>query len=287
MAKNKYPQPPLIGVLGYLGVAYGRVGSWQRAFEMAEQGVELALAEGNPEMVTFAKMQLAFVHADYQEWDQTLKIVDQVFDSKRDLQVLNPSLFMMLALKGRALGHTGKPDQGIDAINTALAWAEHSDYRIFVYLPRLFLVECLLEAGKIHDALRVGKQVLQSARENNNPWAISRANSLMAQANTMLGQPDYTQVEDYLITARNLMRQVRCRPDLARTYLALRKLYDRAGQVAWAVDCHFRAISIFEECGMSRELTKAQGKASRERTGAVVIPNLSLKGPNQGEESGL
>ena len=287
MAKNKYPQPPLIGVLGYLGVAYGRVGSWQRAFEMAEQGVELALTEGNPEMITFARMQLAFVHADYQEWDQTLKIVDQVFDDKKDPQVLNPSLFMLLALKGRALGHTGKPKQGIEAIRTALAWAEQTDYRIFVYLPQLWLVECLLEAGQIHEALRVGEKVLQIAQENNNPWASSHANRLMARANTMLGQPDYPKVEDYLITARNLMRQVRCRPDLARTYLALRKLYDRAGQIAWAVDCHFRAISIFEECGMSKELTIAQGKASRERTGAVVIPNLSLKGPNQGEESGL
>ncbi|MBI4631750.1 MAG: hypothetical protein HY740_08570 [Chloroflexi bacterium] len=77
-----------------------------------------------------------------------------------------------------------------------------------------------------------------------------------------------------------ILRQVRARPELARTYLALRKLYDRAGQIAWAVDCHFRATSIFEELGMSEELRLAQGQAAGDRRGAVVIPNLPLRGPN-------
>ena len=81
----------------------------------------------------------------------------------------------------------------------------------------------------------------------------------------------------------NILRQVRARPDLARTYLSLRRLYDRAGQIAWAVDCHFRATTIFEELGMSLELRHAQGHAAGERKGAVVIPNLGLRGPIEKE----
>lgn len=286
IARNKYPPPPLISVLGYLGVAYGRVGSWRRGFEMAKQGVEQAQSTGISETINFAKMQLAFLHADHQEWEEALSIADQVMHTNES-QVLTPSQFILLAVKGRALGHTGQPEQGIKAIQTALEWAGQTDYRIFVYLPQLYLVECLLEAGRVYDAIATGEMLLQVTQESNNPWAVAQAYILLAQAQSMSRQPDYPQVEDYLIAARNLMRQVRCRPDLARTYLALRKLYDRAGQIAWAVDCHFRATAIFEECGMSKELTTAQGMASRERTGAVVIPNLSLKGPNQGEESPL
>ncbi len=285
MAKNKYPSPPLFGVFGYLGVAYGRVGSWRRGFEMAKQGVELAQSDGIPETISFAKMQLAFLHADKKEWEETLAISNQVIDSTNQFQVLTPSQFILLAVKGRALGHTGEPERGIEAIQTALNWAEQTDYRIFVYLPQLYLVECYLEAGQVQNAIQIGEQILQSTLESSNPWAVAQAYRLLAQAYTMSSQPDYPRVEDYLISARNLLRQVRCRPDLAHTYLALRKLYDRAGQIAWAVDCHFRATSIFEECGMNEELSKAQGMASRERTGAVVIPNLNLKGPNQGEES--
>ncbi len=287
LAKTKYPQPPLISVYGYLGVAYGRVGSWRRGFEMAKEGVRLAVADGNQETITFAKMQLAFLHADYYEWDETLAIVEEVFGADTEPQVSTPSHFMLLALKGRALGHSGKPEQGLEAIRRALNWAQRTDYRIFVYLPQMYLAECLLEAGKVYEGLQMGETVLQDAQESNNPWAVGQAYRIIARAHSKMIRPDYPKMEDELIQARNLMRQVRSRPDLARTYLALRKLYDRAGQIAWAVDCHFRATSIFEECGMSRELTKAQGMASRERTGAVVIPNLTLKGPNQGEDSTL
>jgi len=82
----------------------------------------------------------------------------------------------------------------------------------------------------------------------------------------------------------HLLRQIRARPDLARTYMSLRRLYDRAGQIAWAVDCHFRATTIFDELSMEDELRFAQGQAAGERQGAVVIPNLPLRGPNVPEE---
>jgi hypothetical protein len=62
--------------------------------------------------------------------------------------------------------------------------------------------------------------------------------------------------------------------------LALRRLYDRAGQSAWAVDCHFRATSIFDELNMTEELSLAQGHAAGERKGAVVILDMALKGPD-------
>jgi len=61
-------------------------------------------------------------------------------------------------------------------------------------------------------------------------------------------------MEADLVESRNLLRQIRPRPELIHTYLSLRRLYGRAAQVAWAVDCHLRATSIFEELGMTDEL---------------------------------
>jgi len=284
LANSIFPQMPTNSILGYLGVAYGRVGSWSKAFEMAEKGVALARQEGIQETINFAKMQLAFVNADYQEWDQTLALVDEVIISDNLTEVQTPSQFILFSLKGRALGYLGKPKLGIEAIQSAIDWADKTEYQLFNYLPQLFLIECLLEIGDYQQALEIGEQTLQLSQTQSNPWALGLANILLAQANTISVKPDYSKIEEHLILARNLMRRVRSRPDLARTYLALRRLYDRAGQIAWAVDCHFRATSIFEECGMSKELSRAQGMAARERTGAVVIPNLKLKGPNQGED---
>ena len=95
-----------------------------------------------------------------------------------------------------------------------------------------------------------------------------------------LNRPNWLQVEADLIEAMSLFRQIRARPDLARTYLSLRRLYDRAGQTAWAVDCHFRATTIFDELGMDEELRLTQGQAARDRRGAVVISDMPLRGPN-------
>jgi ATPase subunit of ABC transporter with duplicated ATPase domains len=90
---------------------------------------------------------------------------------------------------------------------------------------------------------------------------------------------DWGQVENYLIESLNLLRQVRARPDLARTYLALRRLYDRVGQMAWAVDCHFRATSIFEDLGMNEELAQALGQQAGGEQRRAAMAGVALRGP--------
>ncbi|HEY5669146.1 MAG TPA: hypothetical protein VIS10_04055, partial [Anaerolineales bacterium] len=126
---------------------------------------------------------------------------------------------------------------------------------------------------------------LQQAREAGNRWAVGVLLRILAESLFRKPYPDWSLIEKYLIESMNLLRQVRARPELARTYLALRRLYDRAGQIAWAVDCHFRATSIFEELGMTDELRLAQGQAAGERRGAVVVSDMRLIGPNAGQES--
>jgi DNA-binding SARP family transcriptional activator len=299
------PPPDLSSVLGYLGVAYSRVGSWSRALESARRGVALAerLAaqapalegEATSQAVAFARMQLAFVHTDYHDWKNSLEILETIphpleqaepgnFENEKDNPIsMTPLGFMLLGLRGLALAHLGQPRQGIQAIRPALAWAERAGHRVFHYLPRMFLSQALLLAGEHASALAEIRLALEQARLGGNRWAVGVALRLLAEVQWRTPAPDWSQVENCLIESMQVLRQVRARPDLARTYLALRRLYDRAGQIAWAVDCHFRATSIFEELGMSEELRQAQGQAARDRRGAVVIPGLALKGPNVAE----
>ncbi len=289
-------------VLGYLGIAYARVGSWSRAFEAARSGVSLAeraaerdsgaRSDALSQAISFARMQLAFVHADYRDWANCLEILvsaPELLDSSNPAlnpaegengDSLTPLGFMLRGLRGLVLAHLGEPRKGIETIQPALLWAEHTDYRVFHYLPRLYLADCLLQASEIYSARREAEKALDSARTVGNRWATGVANRLLGEIMGRLPNPDWVLIESYLIQSMGLLRQVRARPDLARTYLALRRLYDRAGQIAWAVDCHFRATSIFEELGMAEELRQAQGRAAGERHGAVVIPGIALKGPN-------
>lgn len=296
------PQPPadLPIVLGYLGVAYSRVGSWSRALDAARSGLAMAEAtagSGLAQPAAFARMQLGFVYAGSYDWQSCQEILQEVpdpLDSSRgesrgaaegDEELsLTPLGFMLLGLRGLVLAHLERPGEGIRVIRPALAWADRSNYRVFHYLPRQYLAEALLLDGQLSESLVEVERALEQARLAGNRWAAGVCLRLLAEVLTRQPAPNWPRIESCLIESMQLLRQVRARPDLARTYLALRRLYDRAGQIAWAVDCHFRATSIFEELGMADELRQAQGQAARERRGARVIPGLALKGPNVGDE---
>ncbi len=293
-------------ILGYLGVAYNRVGSWKRALQVAQRGVDLAKqaqtdsdANTQPETVfmtqalDFARMQLAFIYADHRDWQNCsllLQIISEssanpppyYWDTKEpeNGNDLTPLGFMLLGLRGRTLAHLGRPDEGAKMILRALDWAERSDYRVFHYLPRIFLAETLLIKTDYVSAQVEIEKSLEQARAAGNRWAVGVSLRLLAEILSRQTDPNWTFVENNLIESMDILRQVRALPDLARTYLALRRLYDRAGQIAWAVDCHFRAVSIFEQLEMVNELRQAQGQAAYDRRGSVVIPGLTLRGPN-------
>jgi DNA-binding SARP family transcriptional activator len=272
-------------VLGYLGVAYARVGAWERAFLSARRGLELALQMHGEEHPTtfFARMQWGMVHADRHDWEETLRILSPIPDLPFD--TLTPPTYMALSLRGYALAHRGEVERGIEILRLTNAWAERQQHRIFHYLPRLFLAESLLLAGHWKEAKEEAGQALQEAEKAGNRWAKGIALRLLAEIEMRHPGPVWEQVEALLLESMQGLRQIRARPDLARTYLTLRRLYDRAGQIAWAVDCHFRATTIFEELGMIEELREAQGQAAYERKGAVVIPGLPLRGPNWQQEA--
>ncbi|GAB4485539.1 MAG: hypothetical protein OHK0031_09630 [Anaerolineales bacterium] len=284
--ENAPVRPPddLPIVLGYLGVAYARVGALERAQTSAARG--LALAEekaasgGAASSVLFARMQQAMVQASLHEWQPCLQTLESLPQTPAEEEI-TPALYMALSLRGYALAQSGLPAEGIADLQSAVTWAERRRYRVFDYLPRLFLAESLLLAGQLDAAQSQTLRALEDAQKAENRWAQAIGQRLLAESLSRQPMPDWAQVEANLIQSMRTLRQLRARPDLAWTYLALRRLYDRAGQIAWAVDCHFRATTIFEELGMNEALRAAQGQARHERRGAVVFHNLPLIGPNQ------
>ncbi len=287
------PPPDLPIVLGYLGVAYARVGSWQRGHDVAQRGVALAkrfapLESGSfgsgQNIHVFALMQHAFVHAEYHDWNTCLRLLEETPDPLEQEGEFTPLGFMLLGLRGHALAQSGQPAEGLRRLIPAVQWAQRTKYRVFAYLPMMFLAHALLLDGQLGAARSQAEYALDVTRQAGNRWAAGVSARLLAEILSRQPHPDWMQVEALLIESMQTLREVRARPELARTYLALRRLYDRAGQMAWAVDCHFRATTIFEELGMSDELQAAQGQPGGERTGAAVILDMPLRGPNPVED---
>jgi hypothetical protein len=269
-------------VLGYQGIAYSRVGAWETAYQSARRGLELAEARSmgtTGPSATFARMQLAMIQAGNHSWQACLQTLEPLLPLMEP-GTITPPLYMALSLRGLAQSHLGKTKDGIASLQLACAWATENHYRVFDYLPRLFLAESLLLDGQIDRARAEVERELADARQSGDRWATGVGLKLTADIRIRQAEPAWMEIENLLVESMRLLRQVRARADLARTYLSMRRLYDRAGQIAWAVDCHFRATTIFDELGMAEELRQAQGQAGGERRGAAVIPNLPLKGPN-------
>jgi DNA-binding SARP family transcriptional activator len=276
----------LMVVYGYLGVAYARVGSWQRALDAAGHGVELAKEQGIDSTLSFAIAPLAYVYAAQRKWELCARTLDSAPDLLAQTYEFTPLLFILAALRGYVYAHLGEAERGVEIIRKTLHWAKENNYRVFHYLPRIFLAESLLFAKKNALAEQEAQIALADARKSGNRWAVGVTLRILAEIKSLDVKPNWLKVEEHLRESLRILRRIRARPDLARTYLALRRLYDRAGQTAWAVDCHFRATSIFDELKMTEELHLAQGRAAGERKGAVVILNMALKGPDavEGDE---
>ncbi len=271
------PPPDLPAIYGYLAVAYARVGAWRRAFDAARRGLELAESAGSASAIAMAKMNLAFVYAERRHWAGCLDTAQQVTDHCPEIGFAS-YCFMAKSLHGRALAQLGQPDAGANIIRDVLHQAETANYRLFTHVSHLFLVETLISANQPRRALHHLTQTDRIIAEADDRWAKATAACLRAEALSLLPNPDWTAVESHLIEASIILRQIRARPDLARVYLLLRRLYDRAGQSAWAIDCHFRATTIFDELGMLDELQRAQGDAGGDRTETTVIPSSALRG---------
>lgn len=288
-AASPLPAPELPVVLGYLGVAYARVGALERAFASAQRGLNLAKqatpASGGG-METFARMQQAMTQASLRQWEECIESLAPLKEVPAP-EEWTPALYMAFSLRGYARAQTGQPALGLADLRAAIAWAERRGYRVFAYLPRLFLAEALTLAGQPQEAYEQASLGLEQARESGNRWAEAFAQRLLADAAAHLPSPDWRRVESSLLASMQIFRQIRARPDLAWTYLALRRLYDRAGQIAWAVDCHFRATTIFDELGMNEALRDAQGRPGGEHRPGAVLSNLPLQGPNAAENPDL
>ncbi len=265
-------------VWSYLGVARARVGRWEQAFDAARRAVHLAESRRSPSHMAMAYMHLAFIQAERRQWAAAIETARRSLDLTEGLG-FTPVYFMAQAIHAYAEGHLGPLERAEKALNDVLSLAEQERFRVLVHLIPYFLASVYLHHRRFGDALREARVAVSKAEAAGDRWATAVALRVESDAMSALPHPDWPAVEERLVRSVTILRQVRGRPELARSYLSLRRLYDRAARMAWAVDCHFRALSIFEELNMVEELRAAQGQAGlrdRPAQGAISAP---LAGP--------
>ncbi len=271
--------PRQVVVWSYLGVAWARLGHWPQAFEAAQRAVTLANAQPSASNQALALLHRAFVLAERRHWAQAEAVAQEALERVSDLP-FTPVYFMARAVWAYARGMMGQAEEALQVVREVLAEAERERHRVLIYLPHYFMAHICYHHRMYAEALGAAREALALAQQAGDRWAVAVALRLEADAMSALPHPDWPGVEERLVRSVTILRQVRARPDLARTYLSLRRLYDRAARVAWAVDCHFRAVTLFEELGMVEELRAAQGQARRSPRPTQSALTAALAGPS-------
>ncbi len=265
-------------VWSYLAVAWARVGQWLHAFEAAQRAVQVAESHHSPSSLAVAYMHLAFVQAERRYWTPAAENAQRGLELTAGL-TFTPVHFMAQAVYAYARGHLGSLEEAVQLLENILEEARRENYRVLVYLPHYFLGMVYYHHRAYREALQHARHALTLARAAGDRWAQAVALRLEADTLSALPHPDWQAIEDRLVRSVTILRQVRARPDLARSYLSLRRLYDRAARMAWAVDCHFRALRIFEELGMVEELRSAQGTSDQHTETSRTALTAPLAGP--------
>lgn len=265
-------------VWSYLGVARARVGHWEQAFDAARRAVHLAESRRSPSHMAMAYMHLAFIQAERRQWTAAVETARRSLDLTEGLG-FTPVFFMAQAIHAYATGHLATLEPAEKALKDILALAEQERFRVLVHLVPYFLASVYFHHQRFREALREARVAVSQAEAVGDRWAAAVALRLEGDAMSALPHPDWPAVEERLVRSVTILRQVRGRPELARSYLSLRRLYDRAARMAWAVDCHFRALSIFEELNMVEELRAAQGQAGMKTRPAKAAISAPLAGP--------
>lgn len=265
-------------VWSYLAVAWARVGHWEQAFDAAHRAIHLAESRHSPSHVAMAYMHLGFIQAERHRWAAAVETTRHSLELTEGIG-FTPVYFMARSVHAYALGHVGPLEPAERGLQEIITLAEQERYRVLVHLVPYFLASLYLHHRRFEEALRYARTAAQLAETAGDRWTLAVALRLEGDAMSALPHPDWPAVEERLVRSVTILRQVRGRPELARSYLSLRRLYDRAARMAWAVDCHFRALTIFEELGMVEELRAAQGQAGlkgKPTEGAISAP---LTGP--------
>ncbi|WP_376788492.1 BTAD domain-containing putative transcriptional regulator [Thermoflexus sp.] len=271
--------PSQVSVWSYLAVAWARVGHWSQAFAAAERAVALAEQQPSPMNQALAYLHHGFVWLERLQWGQAERLSRQALERVAS-EPFTPVYFMAKAVHAYAQGMLGRGTEAINALQEVLQRAAEERYRVLIHLPYYFLAHVYFHHAAYTDALATVRRAMELAGQAGDRWAMAVALRLEAEILSALPHPDWRGIEERLVRSVDILRQVRARPDLARAYLSLRRLYDRAARMAWAVDCHFRAISLFEEMGMLEELRAAQGQARRPPRPAPSALTAPLAGPS-------
>jgi predicted ATPase len=176
--------------LNTLGWLYGELGAWDKALEANRKALDLAVALGDPEILTNARINLGDCALALGQKEQARLDLEQLYASLPQLQEWMKwrySQHLRHSL-GELLFALGEPDEALRLANECLALADHTESRKNIVKAHRLRGQIFLGRGKLSEADKELALALESARQIGNPPQLWKTYAVLGDLRNAQGR---------------------------------------------------------------------------------------------------
>lgn len=233
------------------------LGEYDDSLGSAEKGLEFAEEIDDPPGQAWCQFQrgLCCVVSGRPDWEKGMEYLEKAIPLWEQIGNVPLKLWTYASL-GDAYCFRGDLDQGREYLEKASALREVFAGSLPEYLR--LLTDVHLGLGDTQKALECCQEGLSIALNFKSKWYEWYSRQGLGELYTAMGPEYYEEAEKHFLESITLAEEAEARPDVAKSYRGLGILYKEKGQPEKAGEYLSRAITMFQEMGMVRDLAKAK-----------------------------
>ena len=242
--------------LGWLARSLAERGEFDEAMDAGRRAVALGEGLGSPYIVTVAYIGLGYVSLVRGDRDAAITVLERACQLGRDakLTLLYPQAGRLL---GSAYLDAGRVDEAVALVQAAADEVESRRLLMQHAAVLNVLAQAYLRVDRVDEASTTALRALKLAREGGQRGDEALALHVLGDA-AAGGSSEIAGAEPYYLAAIELAGRLEMRPLLARSQLALGRLYLRAGDRDRAQEHLLAATRLFVALDMPARLREAE-----------------------------
>jgi class 3 adenylate cyclase/tetratricopeptide (TPR) repeat protein len=217
------------------------LGDWGRALAYCDRAIDHATTVDDVRLRVVAHIRRAVTEVYRGDIPGALAACERAAE-------LQPGPFdaaMLKATRAFALVRGADIGRGTAELEEVMAWFDRSSLKYTRSFPALWLAEAYVRQGQAERACHLAEDVLESARERGYRHVEGIAQRTLGEALFARHGHD----SGHLDAAATTLADIGSRNELARTFVALARRAEAAGDATEARRLLERALALFEECG--------------------------------------
>ena len=240
----------------FAGFVLAHLGEFDRALAHADYGIQLAQEIQNPFTEANAYHLRGCIFGQRGEWthaiadfEKAILIAEKAEDFFR--------LYMVKSWMGLAQTMIGEPGRGRKFLEESSALAEKIGTKFWLAYQKTAHAACLFMLGELETGAQLCQEAIRLGEETNDKYVIAFANRPFAEILSRLEPFDPEKADRAILQAIRIQQEIDAKPELARSYVSYANVLTDRGEKEKAKEYLARAVGMFQQMGMARDLSQA------------------------------